>query len=100
MEEPLAAKMLGPAPAELRGCSRPDCPEQAIGRGLCRVHYQRAWRLNQLPVKTVPRVALVSRRAWMTSDLDRALRRLSRITGKTCSEIIREALTKYLTPPS
>jgi hypothetical protein len=39
---------------------------------------------------------MVSRRAWMPKDYDRELQRVSRISGKTCSEIVRDALKKHL----
>lgn len=85
----------GPAPTELRGCYVLGCTKEAVARGLCPSCYHTAWKRGQLPARTKA-TPLVPRKTWMSVELDRSLRKLSRITGKTCSEIIREALTKHL----
>jgi hypothetical protein len=88
----------GPSPAELRGCSKPGCPNNASARGLCKTCYQDARRNGTLPAK-LPRTHYTSMKAWVPAEVDKALRKLSRITGKPCSEIVREALAKHLGVP-
>lgn len=94
-----AHRHLGPAAKEFRECAAPDCRKTALARGLCTTHYNKARRDGSLPATRRPKEHLVRLKTCVSTEIDSELMKLARISGKTCSEIIRDAITKYLASP-
>lgn len=87
---------LGPASFSLKLCSSAGCQRPAIARTKCRRCYNGARRqglLHQLPKSGPFRVHFDVR---LTEGDAALLVRLSRATGKTQAELLREAAIEYL----
>ena len=87
---------LGPAAGELTYCYITACERKAVARGLCSTHYHQAWRSDQLPIRGDRPPPLARETIWVEKDMAARLRKLSRSTGRTVSEICREAIAKYV----
>lgn len=88
-------RQLGPATKEFRTCST-GCDKPALARGLCAACYHAARRRGDLPQResTEP---LTSFKTWLNAEQTAEVLKLSRITGRSCSDILREATAEYLT---
>lgn len=87
---------LGPTAREFLTCAVSDCRDQVLARGLCIRHYHQARRTNTLPKRESNNPPLVPYRVWLSESADRELRRIARVSGRSCSALIRDALDKYL----
>jgi len=86
--------MLGPAAKEFNQCSVDGCARPIHARSLCHTHYMKAHRRGVLAVETgVPAVRI---RFYAPDTTDRALKRLSRITGEPVSHILRDIIEAVL----
>lgn len=94
-ETPLIVRK-GPAARELTYCYVGGCERQAVARGLCSTHYHKAWRKDELPMRTRKSEPLVRETVWVVKDLATKLRKLSRTSGRTVSDICREAIANYV----
>ena|SRR3990167_480783 len=90
-----AGGQLGPAAVELTYCYMVDCPRKSTARGLCAKHYRKAWDADQLPVRPKG-PPLVRETTWIPKVIAAKLRKLSRTTGRTVSDICREAIATYV----
>ena len=89
---------LGPTPQDLIYCSVDSCPKLALAKTLCVAHYYQAWRKDALPPRKTKEALTALLKTRVTTEVERRLRKLSRQSGKTCSELIREAIEMVLTP--
>lgn len=87
---------LGPAAGADLKCSESGCKRDAIARGLCRQHYQKKWSAGELKVR-VKREPLAPTTIRMPAEMHSAFRKLQRISGRTQTSLIEEALSEYLT---
>ncbi len=86
----------GPTAKVLTYCFHAGCERKAVARGMCIKHYHRAWNNDEFPKRPDQKPALVKEQVGVSPETDEKLRRLSRVTGKTVSEILREMIAAAL----
>lgn len=89
---------LGAIPLKFRVCSIKDCGREILARGYCQRHYAKARRAGELGGRggAAPQVVF---RVWVSEELEDALVNTQRVTGKSYSALIREALERFLEMP-
>lgn len=77
-------------------CSTAGCEEVSFARGLCDACYARRRRAGDLPPRSTSTEPLDPYKTWLPPKDGEVLRKLSRITGRSSSDIIRQAVSEYL----
>lgn len=77
-------------------CSIADCKTSKgpFVRGMCRKHYVRGWR-SGLPDRPITDV-MVRVKFGIPREVEKAMRRMSRVTGQSLSALYRRAVSEFI----
>lgn len=81
-------------PKTLRNCATVACGKPTVARSLCTTCYKRAERNGSLPPRRIL-APLHKTTVWLSDTQESSIQREARISGRSYSEIIRDAIERY-----